>query len=53
MTKTRFELKRLYEKLHHIDIGYTTEAITEIRDVLYRLIGFVEMALPEDKSDDD
>lgn len=53
MTEMRSQLSHLCKKLDRIDVNYTTEAIIEIRDILYELIGFVEMSLPEDKSDDD
>ena len=48
----RPELKRLCEKLDRLDVGYTADAIWDIREVLYSLIGFVEMNTPEKPTDD-
>lgn len=52
MNEMREELKRLCTKLNRLEIGYTADAITDIREVLYDLIGFVEKIAPEDKTND-
>lgn len=46
------ELKRMCETLDRVDVDYTTDAIKNLRNVLYDLIAHVQRISPEDKSDD-
>lgn len=48
----RPQLKRLCKKLDRMDCEYTIDAIQDLQQVLYDLIGFVEMNTPKEKSDD-
>lgn len=51
MIEMREDLKRLCNKLKRLEVGYTADAICDLRDVLYELIVFVERTTPEEQDD--
>ena len=47
------DLKTLCSKLDQLDIGYTTDAICDLREVLYALIAHIQRQIPEEAKPDD
>lgn len=48
----RESLKYLQAKLQQIEIGYTADALCDIREVLYQILELLDVALPKEVEPD-
>jgi hypothetical protein len=48
----RQELEQLDDKLNRMDVGYSTNAICDLREVLRKILELLDQTMPIDRSDD-
>lgn len=48
----RESLEFLQKRLQRLDVGYTADAICDIREVLYSIIELLDLALPKEVEPD-
>jgi hypothetical protein len=51
-SKMRESLAYLRQKLQRLDVGYTTDAILDIREVMYQMLELLDVALPKEVEPD-